>query len=243
MKSGTKNFIDISGARFGRLVVTSKTTKRSSSGTVIYSCLCDCGNLKEVDGVNLRRGCTQSCGCLAKEKLAESAKTNRVTHGATAGGKLPPTYKSWLTMRRRCNDPSYKDYPRYGGNGIKVCPEWENSYETFLKDMGKRLKGMTLDRIDNSKGYSKSNCRWATGLTQMNNTTRNRRILYQGKSLTIAQWARILGMPRARLSARINSLGWSIERAFKEGKNGHDLESEKSWLSPCCSILSAPLLE
>jgi len=224
VKPGNKSYINILGMRYGRLVVKSKTAKRSSSGTIIYLCQCDCGNSTMVNGVNLRRAITRSCGCLAKERQAISAKTSRITHGATVGGKMSPAYKSWITMRRRCFDVAYKDYPRYGGTGITVCPEWEN-FSTFLNDMGERPKRMTLDRIDNSKGYSKSNCRWATGRTQMNNTTRNRWITYQGVRRTVAQWARVLGMPRARLSARINSLGWSIQKAFNDGKYKHNKQS------------------
>lgn len=85
-----------------------------------------------------------------------------------------PRYHGYRDMIRRCEDPSHKDYPNYGAKGIKVCAEWKD-FRFFLKDMGERPTGMTLDRIDNSKGYFKENCRWATRKQQ----TDNRRISYE----------------------------------------------------------------
>ncbi len=207
--------IEMVGLRFGRLLVKAKTATRSKTGSVVYSCLCDCGVSKDIDGVQLRRGASNSCGCLGVERQKESAKTSSKTHGGTVGGVQTGTYKTWITMRRRCFDKGFKDYPRYGGSGITVCPEWED-FNQFRADMGERPAGMTLDRENNKLGYCATNCRWATHLTQMNNTSRNRLIEYKGQSHTVAEWARILKVPRARLSARLNGLGWSVEKTFGE---------------------------
>lgn len=77
-------------------------------------------------------------------------------------------YKSWGSMRERCNNEKARDYPHYGGRGIKVCKEWDDFW-VFVEDMGDRPEGHSMDRIDNDKGYSKENCRWATRSEQMKN--------------------------------------------------------------------------
>lgn len=203
------------GLKFGRLLVLSTTTNRSSDGTIIYLCVCDCGTEIQKNGKNLRKGISTSCGCLTKEIQRTKGKTSSLTHGATKNKSMTGTYKSWLAMRRRCFDKKFKDYPRYGGAGITVCDGWSD-FSNFLSGMGERPNGMTLDRINNSDGYNPSNCRWANHKMQMNNTTRNRLIEYQGVTHTLSEWADIMGVPRARLSARINGLGWSIEKAFTQ---------------------------
>lgn len=217
--SATKNLMPMVGKVFFRLIVLSPTTKRSPSGTVIYACRCECGKVKEVDGVQLRRGGVKSCGCLGAEYLA-SAKTGALTHGATVNKVQLPAYKTWIAMRRRCSDSSAKDFAYYGGKGITVCAEWQD-FAKFYADMGDRPLNYSLDRIDSSKNYCAINCRWVTHLTQMNNTTRNRKVSYKGETYTVSEWARILNIPRARLSARLNGLGWPIEKVFEGDKYEH----------------------
>lgn len=133
-----------------------------------------------------------------------------VRHGATRGGKWTPEYRSWSSMRNRCYDTNYRNYRHYGGAGVTVCDRWRHDFAAFLIDMGPRPPGTTLDRVDRSRPYEPGNCRWATAEEQNNNTSRNVRLDYAGESLTIAQWARRLGVSVQTLKKRRHS-GWSVE--------------------------------
>jgi hypothetical protein len=117
-------------------------------------------------------------------------------------------------MLRRCTDPSHTSYANYGGKGIGVCDEWK-SFDAFLSDMGERLEGKTLDRIDSDKGYSKDNCRWMNMQEQANNRVNNHHLEFQGKSLTIAEWARELGINVNTIRVRLLR-GKSTEEALSQ---------------------------
>ena len=111
------------------------------------------------------------------------------------------TYHAWYNMRWRCAKTEGYYYERYGARGITVCKRWEN-FGTFIKDMGLAPEGMTLDRINNDKGYRPSNCRWATWETQANNRCLSHPFTYKGESLSSYQWARRLGVPRHKIYTR-----------------------------------------
>jgi len=147
--------IDILGLRFGRLIVVSRAESRYS-GQTMWKCLCDCGQFTEVVQYSLRRGKTNSCGCLNKEIVTK--------HGRWG----TPVYNSWHSMMQRCYNSNYPRYRDYGGRGIKVCNRWLK-FENFLEDMGDRPNGTSLDRINNNGNYAPSNCRWATSKEQASN--------------------------------------------------------------------------
>lgn len=154
---------NIAGQKFGRLTALSVESK-SPTG-VWWKCSCDCGASAIIEGRSLRNESTRSCGCLAMEV----AKTASKTHGMTGTS----THNIWMGMRQRCENPSNKRYKDYGGRGIVVCKRW-HIFENFLKDMGERPSGLSIERKNNNKGYCKSNCKWATRIEQANNTRKTK---------------------------------------------------------------------
>jgi len=135
------------------------------------------------------------------------------THGMTrANGKKTPTYTCWRSMRHRCNNPKAQEYRRYGERGIKVCKRWDK-FENFLEDMGVKPDGMSIERVDTNKGYSKSNCTWATPRAQQRNKRNNVYLTYKGEKKLLCEWAPLLGLSANVLYLRIYN-GWTIERAF-----------------------------
>lgn len=191
--------IDMVGKKCGRLTVVSRSSENEGTKAQ-WVCLCDCGNTKIVTGDKLRRGHTQSCGCLHSDVCAALLKT----HGYSS----TPTHTSWAGMKQRCFDPNATSYPRYGACGITVCDRWVNSFENFLADMGERPDGYSLDRIDPEKNYEPGNCRWATDEEQANNKKNNRRIDMNGRLVTVAEASRLTGIPGHILYRRV-SKGWS----------------------------------
>lgn len=204
MARSTHNRKDLTGQTFGRLTAIEKAPSRSQYGTTVgyWLCRCECGNELDVPTGNLTSGNTKSCGCL--NQTSRQGNSRAKTHGQTG----TPTHISWLGMIRRIRD----ERPRYGGRGITVDPRW-NSFENFLADMGERPAGHTLDRIDNDGPYSAANCRWAIPETQSNNRGNNRWITYDGRTQTIAQWARETGLLKQTLSYRLDH-GWPVGEAF-----------------------------
>lgn len=164
------SFINRAGQRYGRLLAIER--RPSDTREVFWTCKCDCGNNVITTSSKLGSGHTQSCGCLMRERSAQSASA-LVRHGHTAGPRNKPvitrTYASWRAMKTRCTNPKTDGYHRYGGRGVRFCPAW-NEFEKFLADMGERPTGTTLDRHPNPDGnYEPGNCRWATPAEQANN--------------------------------------------------------------------------
>jgi hypothetical protein len=198
-------FIDLSGRQFGRLTVLSEGV-RKSSGRRRWACICACGKKALVTGDNLREGKTTSCGCYKND----CSRARISTHGAT--GTL--TFGSWTSMRSRCTQPCSNAWERYGGRGIKVCAEWQDSFERFLADMGERpSKAHSLDRIDPNGHYEPGNCRWALPKEQGNNRRDNAIVTLFGETLTHAQWERRFSLPQGAIAHRV-SRGWPVHRAI-----------------------------
>lgn len=156
------------GDKYGRLtIIKEKQSKRYKNHTVrIVSCICDCGKSWVGRLSDIRTGSVKSCGCYS----SEYQKKKRTTHGRY--GTLE--YKSWQSMKERCSNPKNIKWDLYGGRGIIVCDRWLNSFQNFFDDMGPRVEGTTLDRIDNDGNYEPSNCRWTTIEEQNRNRKRRR---------------------------------------------------------------------
>lgn len=152
---------DLVGRRYGCLLVLSRAPDQPgrSGNRSMFLCQCDCGTQKVILGASMVYRATRSCGCLNATRK----------HGESSPGKETPEYRSWSSMRSRCNDPSNSSYVNYGGRGIQVCERW-NSYAAFLEDMGRRPSSShTIDRKDVNGHYEPGNCRWATKSEQVRN--------------------------------------------------------------------------
>lgn len=136
--------------------------------------------------------------------------------GYKHGGKGTRLYRIWQMMKNRCHNPKTPRFKDYGARGITVCDEWKDDFKTFYDwSMSHGYEEhLTIDRIDNDKGYSPDNCRWATYLVQGNNSRHNHTITYGGETHSLSDWARKLGIPVHVLSNRINKYDWTVERAF-----------------------------
>ena len=126
-----------------------------------------------------------------------------------------PIYQLWLNMNRRCSCESSPDFERYGGRGISVCDRWANSFESFKEDvLPSWSPGLTLDRIDNNRGYSPDNVKWSTRTEQANNRRSNRLFTINGLTKTFAQWIKESGVKSSTARQRFYVYGWSIEKAL-----------------------------
>ena len=165
---GKSKRTDLTNQRFGRLVAVSFHSK-SHDRRAHWICVCDCGATKVIAANSLRQGLTTSCGCFHREQASIQAIQNKTIHGHNRRQKRTSEYRSWAHMLDRCENPKFPRYKDWGGRGISVCERWHD-FSLFLADMGpKPSPNLSIDRIDNNRGYEPENCRWATVLQQRHN--------------------------------------------------------------------------
>jgi hypothetical protein len=163
---------------------------------------CSCGSVRDSQWTSAIR--SKSCGCLSNKVGRQPTR-----HGHSKGS---PTYMSWMSMRYRCLHENQSSFARYGGSGIGICAEWLD-FTNFLRDMGERPDGTTLDRIDNNRGYERGNCRWATPKEQNNNRRDNIHLVVHGETFTVEQAAARFGISAKRIYQRKYRERWDDERA------------------------------
>jgi len=191
--------VEMAGRRFGLAVVVNHAGVEPS-GEISWLCRCDCGKQFASPGSRLRRGSTVSCGCKRRRGKAP-----------VHGGFGTPEYAVWASIKSRCSDPDNRDYY---GRGITVCKRWDDSFESFLADMGKRpSKQHSIDRKDNNGNYEPGNCRWVTRKEQERNKRSNRILTLNGKSQPIVVWSEELGIHQKLIACRLRR-GWSEKDAL-----------------------------
>ena len=133
-------------------------------------------------------------------------------HARRSTGFGDATYRCWRNMKARCRNPRDPAYERYGAKGVYVCERW-NSFDNFLSDMGEKPEGMTIERIDGTKGYEPGNCKWATMREQNRNKRSNHVLTAHGKTMILSDWADLVKIGRFTIAGRLKH-GWSVERAL-----------------------------
>lgn len=160
-------FNDLTGQTFTWWNVLS-FAGRGNSYDAKWLCRCKCGVEKVVFALALRNGQSKSCGCYNRQNTSK----RMTTHGETKVNRTKE-YSVWISAKGRCFNENDPKYHRYGGRGITMCPQWKDSYETFLKDMGRCPPGLMLERTNNEGHYEAKNCCWATPKEEANNRSSN----------------------------------------------------------------------
>jgi len=201
-------FVDLTGKRFGRLIVLEYTGIVNGRTGRHWLCKCDCGKTKNILGYSLQNGETKSCSCI---RVENTIKRNYEKSSSPKDESRKPEYRAYCSMKSRCNNPNNREYRLYGGRGILFLLD---SYESFLNEVGRRpTKNHSIDRIDVNGNYEIGNLRWATQKEQMNNVTYNRKVTLNGITKNFGQWIEQLNTTDYNVRWRLKH-GWSIEDAF-----------------------------
>lgn len=199
------NFVDLVGQVFGRLQVRAES--HIHRGKVVWLCHCRCGNEHRTTTYELRRGREPSCGC-AKRELLSALRTVHGRHGTKE-------YRAWKHMKERCSNPNCKDYPEYGGRGIRVDRTWQTHFMAFFQHIGPAPSARhTVGRIRNDRGYVPGNVRWETSAQQSRNTRRNRIVTLNGQKMPLVVALEKLGIGAWVFKSRLKA-GWSEREALE----------------------------
>ena len=194
------------GDKINRLTLIERIGKRK-----YFVCECECGNILRVEQHRLLSGQTKSCGCYSRDLL----KKNRTVHGK----RNHRLYSIWGSMKSRCYYKNKDNYKYYGGKGIEVCEEWKNDFQEFYEWAMKNgyKEGLSIDRIDNSKNYKPSNCKFSNQTEQVRNRSNSVWLKYNGENRHLKEWCDIYDINYKLAHARYKK-GWSFERVFNIDK-------------------------
>lgn len=225
MKIETKIRKDLTGEKFGNLTAIC----RSETSRIKWVCTCDCGGQTESTVYSLLAGLSKSCGCSHKtEEFRRNSGARNIKHGLFGTVE----YAAWNGMIGRCENSMSPDWDNYGGRGITVDPIWRHSPETFLRDMGPRPgKGYSVERVDVNGPYSPDNCIWDTQENQANNRRTNVNLTFEGRTQTVARWARELGIASPTLRDRLKTRSADGAIDFKKIKQGNPVTYKGETLS------------
>lgn len=193
---------DIIGKKYNMLTVVSRA-ENDRHGTAQWLCQCDCGNdeLTKVRTNSLKSGGTKSCGCLWKEANKNRDSKHKHIRQDDSTHRL---YEIWCGIKQRCYNQKFKQYKDYGGRGIKVCEEWNTSFENFYNwaISNGYSDDLSIDRENNDLGYSPKNCKWSTSETQNRNKRNSIHITINGIKKLLVEWAEEYGLSASTLRAR-----------------------------------------
>lgn len=194
---------DLTGRRFNKLVVLERV-ENGKGDKSRWKCLCDCGNVTIVSGTNLKSDSVKSCGCLRHAKRNTHHLSNTRLYGI------------WNSMKNRCYRKNHHAYKHYGERGITVCEEWKDNFEAFYNWAINNgySENLTIDRIDNDKGYCPENCKWSTREEQVNNRHSCILITYNGETKNLMQWCKTLNLPYKLIHQRMYLKNISFEEAI-----------------------------
>lgn len=200
------------GQKFGRLTVLEVVHVHENWE---WRCICDCGNEVLIKPAGIFHGKTQSCGCLAREKAIALCKSRMHKHPTTIHKKL---WWKYTSIKRRCNNPNFSRYADYGGRGIKICDEWNDSFDAFAEwaYANGYEDGLTIERIDVNGNYCPENCIFITMEEQAKNKRNTIWVDYNGERIQLRELCRREGKNYDMIKYRIEDMGWSIERAIQE---------------------------
>ena len=179
--------------KYNKLTVIQSLGK-SADGHRLWECVCDCGNKRIDYASKITTGRTKHCKECSRKETANKVKTH--------GMKDSSEYSSWIAMKGRCLNKNHKDYVNYGGKGITICQEWIDSFEEFYKYIGKKQKGQSIDRIDNTNGYEPGNVRWANNSQQQRNKQNSLWVLWNDQKTHIMDIAKELGISKGAAHLR-----------------------------------------
>lgn len=194
---------DLTGKRFGKLLVVEECQKRGKFNMIEWLCVCDCGGKTVATTSALKSGHKKSCGCINSGLYSNNKRL----------------YNVWRGMINRCENPKSNRYHRYGGRGICVCDEW-HEFSSFLEwaldngyDPNAKRGQCTIDRVDLDGYYCPENCRWVDNKTQMSRVSTNRYVEVDGKPVCLTEAARMVGISIDTVKSRLRR-GWSVEDAI-----------------------------